>query len=299
MIDGLQHGYIQVNGIRMHYVAAGEGPPLLLLHGFPEFWYSWRHQIAALSRHFTVIAPDMRGYNETDKPNWGYEVDVLVSDMIELLHRFGYERAIVVGHDWGGAIAWALAITYPHRVERLIVLNCPHPALFTQALRSNPRQMLRSLYFGLFQLPWLPEALIRANDYALIDQIFRGQSIRKDAFSAEDIEMFKDAISKPGALTAALNWYRAVGRGGGLSLRRGVENRIETPTLLIWGEEDQALGKELTYNTDQFVSNLQVRYIPQCSHWVQQEQPELVNRYIIEFLDDLIEKERLIASDDQ
>jgi pimeloyl-ACP methyl ester carboxylesterase len=299
MINGLQHGYIQVNGIRMHYVTAGEGPPLLLLHGFPEFWYSWRHQIAALSRHFTVIASDMRGYNETDKPDWGYEVDVLVSDMIELLRRFGYERAIVVGHDWGGAIAWALAMTYPHRVERLIVLNCPHPGLFAQALRSNPRQMLRSLYFGFFQLPWLPEALIRANDYALIDQVFRGQSIRKDAFSAEDIEMFKDAISKPGALTAALNWYRAVGRSGGLSLRRGAESRIEIPTLLIWGEEDQALGKELTYNTDQFVPNLQVRYIPQCSHWVQQEQPELVNRYIIEFLDDLIAKERFTVSADQ
>jgi pimeloyl-ACP methyl ester carboxylesterase len=241
----------------------------------------------------------MRGYNETDKPDWGYEVDVLVSDMIELLRRFGYERAIVVGHDWGGAIAWALAMTYPHRVERLIVLNCPHPGLFAQALRSNPRQMLRSLYFGFFQLPWLPEALIRANDYALIDQVFRGQSIRKDAFSAEDIEMFKDAISKPGALTAALNWYRAVGRSGGLSLRRGAESRIEIPTLLIWGEEDQALGKELTYNTDQFVPNLQVRYIPQCSHWVQQEQPELVNRYIIEFLDDLIAKERFTVSADQ
>jgi epoxide hydrolase 4 len=297
------HHYTRVNGIRMHYVQAGSGPTLVvLLHGFPECWWSWRHQLAlALPGHpaggtdgpiapfaerFTLVAPDLRGYNETDKPDWGYELDVLVSDVVELIGQLGHDRAVVVGHDWGGAIAWALAITYPQRVERLIVMNAPHLAKFSEALAGNWRQMLRSWYMLFFQLPFLPEAALRANNYEAIERAFRDMAIDKSRFTDEDISIFKSAMAQPGALTAALNYYRAM-RQGSRGMFRSTGMRVAAPTLLVWGEADTALGKELTYGTERFVPDLLIRYIPNCSHWIQQEQPELVNQYILEFLADL------------
>lgn len=285
-MEQLKHCYTDVNGIRMHYVTAGSGPLLLLLHGFPEFWYSWRQQIPALSPYFTVVAPDLRGYNETEKPAWGYELDVLVTDVRELIRALGHTEAIVAGHDWGGALAWYLAIAYPHRVSRLIALNMPHPALFARALRTNPMQVLRSLYISFFQLPWLPEALLRANNYALIERVLCDDLVRKDALSAQDIQAFKDAVRKPGALTSALNWYRALRREH--SWLMDTPMRVEMPTLLIWGQQDRALGTELTHGTERYAEDLHICYITRCSHWVQQEQPELVNRYILDFLSDII-----------
>src|SRR5262245_50501947 len=181
--NGFDHRYIRVNGIRMHYVQAGIGTRLLvLLHGFPEFWWSWRYQISVLSRHFTVVAPDLRGYGETDKPSWGYELDVLVNDVVSLIRELGYTRAIVAGHDLGGNIAWSLAIAYPHRVERLIALNCPHPTVMARALGRNWRQMLRSWYFLFFQLPKIPEALIRADKYQFVERALRGMAVDKSRF---------------------------------------------------------------------------------------------------------------------
>ena len=286
--DNFDHRYIQINGIRMHYVQAGTGKRLLLLlHGFPEFWWSWRYQIAALSEHFTVVAPDLRGYNQTDKPAWGYELDVLVHDVVSLIRELGYARAIVAGHDWGGNIAWSLAIAYPHRVERLIALNIPHPALIARALGRNWRQTLRSWYFLFFQLPFLPEAMIRANNYASVERAFRGMAVDKSHFGDEELAEFKAALAQPGALTAAINYYRALFRQGACGLFHGTGMLVQLPTLMIWGEEDTALGKELTYGTEQFVPDLRIRYIPRCSHWVQQEQPDLVNQYMLEFLSDL------------
>ncbi|MBI3270160.1 MAG: alpha/beta hydrolase [Planctomycetes bacterium] len=286
-MDDLEHRYAQVNGIRMHYVTAGRGPLLLFLHGFPEFWYSWRHQLAAFREDFTVVAPDLRGYNLTDKPPSGYEVESLVADMVDLIRVLGHERAIVAAHDWGGAVAWGLAIARPERVDRLIAMNIPHPALMLRALRTNPRQMLRSWYMGFFQLPAIPEGFIRARNYALIEWMFRGMEVRKGSFTDADIRLYKEAIARPGALTAAINYYRAIRRSQGARLFRGTGMRVRVPTLLIWGEADEALGVELTYGTEEFVPNLQLRYIPRCSHWVQQEQPELVNRYMREFLADV------------
>jgi pimeloyl-ACP methyl ester carboxylesterase len=280
-VSQLRHAYAQVNGIRMHYVTAGSGPPLLLLHGFPEFWYSWRRQIPALAERFTVIVPDQRGYNETDKPGWGYSVDVLVADVLELMDALGHERADLVGHDWGGAVAWAAGIAYPHRFRRLAILNTPHPAVFAENLRRNWRQRLRSLYMGLFALPALPELLLSANDYALLAGALRG--VRADTFSAEDIDAYKDAISTPGALTAALGWYRAAAREGPRGIYRGTDMRCTLPTLLVWAEEDRFLGKELIAGTERYVPDLTVRRIPGCSHWVQQERPDLVNSYLLEF----------------
>jgi pimeloyl-ACP methyl ester carboxylesterase len=283
------HHYAGVNGIRMHYVAAGSGPLLLLLHGFPEFWYSWRHQFAALSPYFRVVAPDLRGYNDTDKPGWGYEADVLAADVLELVRVLGYERAIIAGHDWGGALAWLLAMQYPHRVERLIVLNMPHPVLFLRAMGRNPRQMVRSLYMGFFQLPWLPEWLLSTNDYALLELLMRKlmtDQEGKPLLDEEAINTYKDAISKPGALTAALNWYRSLrGNSTARTLQR-LQAPLEVPTLLLWGQDDPALGVELTYGTEQYAPNLCLRYIPGCSHWVQQERPDLVNQSILAFVHD-------------
>jgi pimeloyl-ACP methyl ester carboxylesterase len=286
--DTFDHRHIRVNGIRMHYVQAGAGRRLLvLLHGFPEFWWSWRYQIPALSRHFTVVALDQRGYGETDKPRWGYELDVLVNDVVSLIYELGYTRAIVAGHDWGGAIAWSLAIAYPQRVERLIALNIPHPVLMARALGSNWRQMLRSWYILFFQLPLLPEALIRAKDYMFVERAFRDMAVDKSRFDDAMIARFKEALAQPGALTAAINYYRALFQHGARGMFHGTGMRVQAPTLMIWGEQDFALGKELTYGTERFVPDLRIRYLPNCSHWVQQERPSEVNQYMLDFLGDL------------
>lgn len=279
----VEHHVRQINGIRMHYVQAGHGQQLVvLLHGFPEFWYSWRHQIPALAERFTVVAPDLRGYNDTEKPNWGYELDVLVNDVVDLIRELGFPKAVVVGHDWGGVIAWALAIAYPQRVSRLIVMNAPHPAIYGAQRFVNWRQALRSWYIGFFQIPVLPEALLRRP--GMIAQMFRGAAVDKRAFTDEDLRQFEQAMAKPGALTAALNYYRALVQRGTRGLFRGTGMRVHAPTLLIWGEQDLALGKELTYGTERFVPDLQIRYLPNCSHWVQQECPQQVNDALRAFL---------------
>jgi epoxide hydrolase 4 len=284
MIDslaGLRHEYVRVNGIRMHYATAGDGPLVLMLHGFPDFWYSWRHQLPALAERFTVVAPDQRGYNETDKPDWGYSVDVLVADVLELIAALGHERALLVGHDWGGAVAWATAIAHPHRVARLAVLNTPHPAIFAEHLRSNPRQMLRSAYMGFFQLPWLPEQALGANDFAALEAQLRADL--GDSLSAAELAAWKDAMSKPGALTGGLNWYRAAARQGTRGLFAGTGMRCEVPTLLIVGERDAYLGPEMAAGHERFVPDLQLRRVPTAGHWVQQREPALVNAELLRF----------------
>jgi len=288
----MQHGFAHVNGVRLHYVAQGAGKLVVLLHGFPEFWYSWRHQIPALAEHFKVVAPDLRGYNDSEKPAGvaNYRIDLLTADVMGLIRAFGEEKAIIVGHDWGGGVAWTFAADYPQATERLIVLNCPHPGAFQKQLRSNFRQLRRSWYMFFFQIPWLPEWGIRLNRRRFVEQAFRGMAIRKQAFPDEDLQRYVEALEKPGALTAAINYYRAAFRE---TVRHGERQfaKITCLTLLIWGEEDIALGKELTYNMEPyFTDRFAIKYIPRCSHWVQQEQPELVNQYMWEFLSDLIAK---------
>ncbi|HNP71422.1 MAG TPA: alpha/beta hydrolase [Kouleothrix sp.] len=286
-----EHHYVSVNRIRMHYAAAGHGPELLvMLHGFPECWWSWRHQLALfrdtpeLAARYTAVAPDLRGYNETDRPTWGYELDVLVQDVVELIRALGHRRATIVGHDWGGNIAWSLAIARPELVVRLAALNIPHPALFARAITSNWRQLLRSWYILFFQLPLLPELAIRANGYEFIERVFVDTAVDKSRFTTEDIRIFKSAMAAPGAATAAVNYYRALVRVGARGLFRGTGMRVHAPTLMLWGEQDIALGKELTYGTEEFVPDLRIRYMPNSSHWVQQDQPELVNEYLRAFL---------------
>ena len=276
--------YIIANGINLHYVTQGEGPLMLMLHGFPEFWYSWRHQIPEFAYDCKVVALDLRGYNESDKPKKleDYKMEQLVEDVKGVIEGLGYESCILVGHDWGGAIAWNFAYAYPDQVDKLIVMNMPHPAKFMEGIKT-PQQLLRSWYIFLFQLPWLPEMLLHWNDYQVIESVFAGTAIDKTAFSPTDIEAYKDAAAKRGALTAMLNYYRNIFPDL-FNYKRQEWGVLNIPTLMIWGEDDMALGKELTSGTEKFVENLQIKYIPNCSHWVQQEQPQLVNQYMHEFL---------------
>ena len=255
---------------------------MLFLHGFPEFWYSWRWQIPEFAKDHRVVALDLRGYNDSDKPEGlaAYQMTELLKDVEAVIRGLGYERCILVGHDWGGAIAWSFAYAYPHRLDRLIVMNLPHPAKFAEGLRT-PQQLMRSWYIFLFQLPWLPEFLLQAGDYQSIEKMFRGMAIDKSAFTDVDIKTYKTAAAKRGALTAMLNYYRAVFSPKLLEQSWDI---LEIPTLLIWGENDAALGKEMTYGTEAYVRDFHLRYIPNCSHWVQQEQPQLVNQYMREFL---------------
>src|SRR3954468_12951859 len=200
------------NGISLHCAEAGRGPLVLLLHGFPEHWASWRYQVPALAAAgFRVVAPDLRGYGESDKPRGldAYRVDVLAEDVARLVTALGAERAAVVGHDWGGALAWYAGMWHPEEVSRIAVLNCPHPSRMAQALRTA-RQRLRSWYMFFFQLPFLPEALLRANGFAALRWAFRADPLRKGAFAPEDLEGIVRAAAMPGALTAMVDWYRAM-----------------------------------------------------------------------------------------
>ncbi|MEA5504280.1 alpha/beta hydrolase [Halotia wernerae UHCC 0503] len=276
------HEYINTNGIKLHYVTQGTGSLMLMLHGFPEFWYSWRHQIPEFAQYFKVVALDLRGYNDSDKPKEqsAYVMDEFVKDVKGVIEGLGYDKCILVGHDWGGAIAWSFAYAHPEMVERLIILNLPHPAKLTQGLYT-PQQLLRSWYIFLFQLPWLPELLLQFLDFKAIKTVIQGTAVNKNAFTQVDLDTYKNAAAKPGAMTAMLNYYRNI-------FQAFMSNRdwsiLNVPTLMIWGKNDTALGKELTYGTATYVRDLKIKYIHSCGHWVQQEQPELVNQYIRNFL---------------
>lgn len=278
-----QHRDIMTNGIRMHYVTQGEGPLIVLLHGFPEFWYSWRHQIPVLAEQgYHMVAPDLRGYNDTDKPRTGYDVATLLRDIQGLIQGLGYEKAVIVGHDWGGALAWAFAIRYPQMTERLIVLNAPHPGAFARELRTL-NQLRKSWYMFVFQLPWLPEWALSRNHASAIGRMLRGSAVQKEAFTRDITAKYQVAMSKPGAMTASLNYYRQLFRT--FPRQRPDEHvHVSAPTLLIWGEQDIALGIELTHGLDQWVDNLHIEYIADSGHWVQQEQPEKVSHLMVDFL---------------
>jgi len=283
------HRQAVVNGVRLHYVEAGEGPLVVLLHGFPEFWYSWRHQIPALATAgFHVVAPDQRGYNESEKPPGvrSYRIEALTDDVVALIRHAGAERATVVGHDWGGAIAWSVPMRHPEAVEKLIVLNAPHPAAFQRELRSLG-QLRKSWYVFFFQLPWLPEALVRLGGFPSVERMLRRDPVRAGAFSKEDIAQYKRALAQPRALTAGINYYRAGFRRNPLEMlreaRQGVPT-IDVPTLLIWGERDRYLGLRLTEGLERWVPKIRVERIPDASHWVQVDAFERVNELMIEFL---------------
>ena len=284
------HGWAHLDSVVLHYVEAGEpeNPLVVLLHGFPEFWYAWRHQIEALAAEFHVVAPDLRGYNRSEKPPGvdSYRLDRLTGDVTDLIDHFGAERASVVGHDWGGVVAWEFGHRHPERLERLAVLNAPHPAALERELRS-PAQLARSWYALFFQLPRIPEAVLERTD-GWLDSILRTDPTNA-AFDESDIERYERAIAQPGALTAALNYYRAFGRSQlrrwfGLAGSNGRDPTIEAETLVIWGERDRALGVELTEGLGRWVSDVRIERLPEASHWVQNDVPEKVNELLGEFL---------------
>jgi pimeloyl-ACP methyl ester carboxylesterase len=288
MKETWKHDFVKADGIRMHYVTRGEGKLLLLLHGFPDFWYVWRFQIPELAKHFRVVAPDLRGYNETDKPKGvdKYRLNLLAGDILGLIHALGEKRAIIVGHDWGGAVAWSFAAFNPEATEKLVILNAPHPNAYTMRARSSMRQLQKSWYVFFFQTPDVPEEVLSRNDYFFLKNMLQLSLVKTDAITDEDLKVYVEAWSKPEALTAALNYYRAnMNPAIMFSERTIVFPKIKSPTLVIWGEKDVALSKDLIANMDEFVdAPYSVKYLPNCGHWAQLEEPELVNKHILEFL---------------
>jgi pimeloyl-ACP methyl ester carboxylesterase len=279
----LAHGYAEVaDGVRLHYVEAGEGPLLVLLHGFPEFWYSWRRQIPALAAAgFRVVAPDMRGYNLSDKPaGWrSYDLALLAGDIAGLIRHFGESEANVAGHDWGAAVAYGVAMNHPEVVRRLAILNVPHPERMLHGLRT-PRQLRKSWYMFFFQIPRLPEALLRKDDFAFAKRSLRGDS--RESFSDADLQRYAEAWSQPGALTGMIDYYRAALRRSPRAAASQLRP-ISAPTLVIWGERDRHLGAELAEPLPRWVPDLRVERLPNATHWVHHEEPARVNELLGEF----------------
>ncbi|MBV9680273.1 MAG: alpha/beta fold hydrolase [Solirubrobacterales bacterium] len=284
----LRDGYADLSGARIHYVEAGDGPMVVLVHGFPEFWYSWRHQIPALARAgFRVVAPDMRGYNLSSKPPnvSAYEPRRLAGDLSELIAERGASRACVAGHDWGGAVAWVAAMAHPEVVERLAILNVPHPRRMLKTLSRPGKQLARSWYMFFFQLPWLPEEAVRVGEWWFFRHGFEHDA-RPGAFTPADIERYREAWSQPGAATATINYYRAsMRRRPGRHTGADAELRpVQAPTLVIWGERDRHLGAELAEPDRADVPNLErVVRLPDASHWVQHDEPDRVSALLIDF----------------
>jgi pimeloyl-ACP methyl ester carboxylesterase len=280
----VRDGEVDVGGgIRLHYVEAGSGPLVVLLHGFPEFWYSWRHQLEPLAAAgYRVIAPDMRGYNLSSRPqDWrAYDGQSLAGDVAGLIRALGEQRAFVVGHDWGAAVAYFVAMHHPEAVRRLAILNVPHPVRMLEGLRTL-RQLRKSWYMFFFQIPGLPERLIARDDYSFAKRSLRADS--KKAFTDEDLERYVQAWSQPGALTGMINYYRAALRRSPRSAQAQLK-RIDCQTLVIWGMLDRHLGSELAEPPRQWVPNARVERIADATHWVQHDSPEQVNELLLAFL---------------
>jgi pimeloyl-ACP methyl ester carboxylesterase len=287
----LKHEYADVNGLRLHYVIEGKGPLIVFLHGFPEFWYEWKDQLPEFAKDHRAVAPDMRGYNLSAKPADvdAYQMKHLVEDVRALAEHLGYKKFILVGHDWGGGVAWSFAIAHPEYLEKLVIVNCPHPAIMARELASNPAQQKASQYMLLFRSPQAEQTL-STNNYAWLVEAVLGDGLKTGVFSEADKQAYIAAWSQPGALTGGLNYYRAANLGppaAGAPATPAVDAgslQVKPPTLVIWGEKDTAL---LTGNLDgmnQFVPNLTVKRIPDGSHWVIHEKPALVNQYIREFI---------------
>lgn len=286
------HNDVIVNGIRLHYVEAGDpdAETIVLLHGFPECWYSWHNQIPSLAAEYHVVAPDLRGYNRSEKPHGidAYRLSELTTDVVELIRQFG-ESAHLVAHDWGGGIAWDVAARHPEVVDTLTILNAPHPAALQRAFTRDVGQLQKSWYMFAFQLPWLPEWLLTRRNCAALDGILRGGSSDPDAFSDGDLRRYKEAFARPGVATAAVNYYRSAFREtlkSRLPFRSGdvAATDISVPTLVLWGEDDAALSLGLLSGLDEWVDDLTVKRIPHASHWVQLDEPERVTDELLAFV---------------
>lgn len=290
----LEHSTIETNGIKLHVVEAGpkSGVPVVLLHGFPEFWYGWRHQIPALvAAGCRVIVPDQRGYNLSDKPKGvkSYSVFTLVKDIIGLIDALGYEKVNLVGHDWGAVVAWALAILHPERLHRLSIMNVPHPAVMKRFLQRDLEQIRRSWYVFFFQLPWLPESGMRQDNWRGAQRALRGSG-KVDTFTTDDVVKYKEAWSRPGAMTAMINWYRAIMR---YQPPMPKDLRVKVRTLMMWGMKDFALSHRMARPSMDYVDEGNLIFFPEATHWVQHDAAEEVNHYLVDFLLDKISKQAI------
>jgi pimeloyl-ACP methyl ester carboxylesterase len=290
----LKHEYAEVNGVRLHYVTAGKGKLILFVHGFPEFWYEWKNQLLEFGRDYQAVAPDMRGYNLSSKPAdvGQYRMKFLVEDLRALAEHLGHKKFILVGHDWGGAVCWAFPLYYPDLLEKLVIINSPHAATFTRELRENPAQQEASRYMLMFRTPEA-EKMLAANNYAELRNKVLYWGGQKSKFTEEDEKAYLEAWSQPGALTGGLNYYRAAKVGpptpsGGMESRQTARDLylepIRVPTLVIWGEKDTALLTGNLIGLEAYVANLTIKRIPDGSHWVVREKPDLINSYIREFI---------------
>jgi epoxide hydrolase 4 len=297
----IRHSFVDVNGVRIHYASAGAGAAapgasrlIIFLHGFPEFWYAWREQLVEFGRNYFAVAPDMRGYNLSSKPAEveRYEIKQLVGDVRALVAHLGEKSCVLVGHDWGGVVAWAAAIACPDMVEKLVIINSPHPGIFQRELAENLAQQQASQYMLVFRGPEA-EAMISANHFALFQEGILGEGLRRGYFTEEDRRAYVEAWSQPGALTGGLNYYRAakIGppNGAGDDASRMKLNfpslDVKAPTLVIWGEKDPYLLTGNLNGLERYVRNLRVERIPDATHWVVHEKPALVNSLIRGFLE--------------
>jgi pimeloyl-ACP methyl ester carboxylesterase len=281
----LRARFVEARGLRLHVVEAGpaDGPPVLLLHGFPEFWWGWRRQLPALAAAgWRAVAPDLPGYNLSDKPRGlaPYGLDALTDVLGALLDGLGPGAHPVFGHDWGGAVAWWGALRFPERISRLVISNVPHPAVLRAALRTNREQRRRSRYMAYFQLPWLPERKLAAGGFAPLRAIFRRTS-REGTFSGADLDRYAAALARPRALRATLNWYRAA---LWRPPRRPPHRVVEPPTLILWGENDSALGRELAEPSAARCREAELVFLSGAGHWAQHEAADEVNRRLLAFL---------------
>ena len=277
---GIREGYAEVGDVELHYIEAGDGPLVVLLHGFPEFWYGWREQIAPLVKAgFRVVAPDMRGYNLSSKPAefTDYTADKPAADIAGLIRELGAESATVVGHDFGGTIAWTLAMNEPEVVDRLVILNAAHPRKLNEGLK-NPRQLLRNWYFFYFQFPDLPERRARRDNWKFFKGFLRDA---RPQYTEQELARYTEAWSQRGADKAIIDYYRAAVRLGS----KQAVLPITAPTLVIWGQGDRYLGPTLAEPHHEDVPNLdRVERLPNASHWVHHDEAERVNALLIDFL---------------
>lgn len=279
---------IEANGLTFDIDECGEGDAVALcLHGFPESRYSWRHQLPVLADlGWRAVAPDQRGYGDSSRPvgKAAYRIENLVADAEAMFDALGAKRRLLIAHDWGAIVAWALAMETKRPLDGLVIMNVPHPAVFQQVLGKSLSQLKKSWYVFFFQLPWLPEAALTARGARAIGEAFRGMAVDKSRFPDEVLAHYQENALKPGAMTAMVNWYRANFSGALARWAPGQAPVIESPTLMVWGEEDAALGLELTEGYGPYVRDFTLRRLPGVSHWVQQEAPDAVNALLADWL---------------